>query len=46
MGKIKIYKSYNLKYKTTFKIGGKAEYYCEPKSLIQFQEAVFFAKKK
>lgn len=40
---LKIYKSYKLKKLTTFKIGGKAEFFCMPQNLHQLISALKFA---
>lgn len=43
MKNLKIYKSYNLHKLSTFKIGGKAQYFCIPNSMSQFLNALKFA---
>jgi UDP-N-acetylmuramate dehydrogenase len=43
--KLKINKSHKLAYLTTFKIGGLAKYFVEPKSKEQLKEAFLFAEK-
>lgn len=40
---LKIYKNYHLSPLTTYKIGGAAEYYCEPKNIKEIKTALAFA---
>ncbi len=41
---MKIKENISLKNKTTFKIGGKARYYCEPKTLLEMKSAFDYSK--
>lgn len=46
MSKFRIYKSYRLKKLTTFKIGGKADFFCRPSNIDDLITALNFAKQE
>ena len=45
MRNLKIYQNFNISRFSTFKIGGKAEFFCMPESFKEIQDAISFAEK-